>query len=174
MQVQTSTKHTSSEQPIVAVEIERKFLVVGDAWRSLATGTVYQQGYVPTAGRATVRVRLVGHQGYLTLKGPSRGITRSEFEYPIPEADAKAMLETLCDRPLIEKTRYRIQQDGLCWEVDEFAGENQGLVLAEVELTDPDQPIARPDWIGQDVSDDPRYFNANLVRHPFSQWRDKS
>lgn len=154
----------------MAVEIERKFLVLGEAWRSLATGTVYCQGYIPTADLTTVRVRIAGDQGYLTLKGAVQGITRSEFEYPIPKADADAMLSTLCRRPLIEKTRYRIEHNGLCWEVDEFAGENHGLILAEVELTEAEQSIDLPDWIGEEVSSDPRYFNSNLARHPFSRW----
>lgn len=156
----------------MAVEIERKFLVVGDAWRSLAEGHVYRQGYISTAGLTTVRVRVVGDQGYLTIKGAVQGISRAEFEYPIPKADADAMLSTLCDRPFIDKTRYRIEHEGLCWEVDEFAGDNQGLILAEVELTDAEQPIVCPEWIGQEVSGDPRYFNSNLARHPFSQWSE--
>ncbi|MGB3496129.1 MAG: CYTH domain-containing protein [Elainellaceae cyanobacterium] len=154
----------------MAVEIERKFLVVGEAWRSLATGTVYRQGYISTAELTTVRVRIAGDQGYLTLKGAVEGITRSEFEYPIPKADAEAMLSTLCRRPFIEKTRYRIKQNGFCWEVDEFAGDNHGLILAEVELTDADQVVDLPDWVGEEVSSDPRYFNSNLARYPFSRW----
>mgnify|MGYP005849342259 CR=1 FL=1 len=152
-------------------EIERKFLVKGEAWRSLSpTGTVYRQGYIPTQNRTTVRVRLVGEQGYITLKGLSKGISRAEYEYPIPAQDAREMLNTFCDRPLIEKTRYKLEFAGLIWEVDEFAGENQGLILAEVELTDENQIVELPDWIGKDVSDDPRYYNANLVQHPYSQW----
>ncbi len=156
----------------MAVEIERKFLVIGDAWRSLAEGKVYRQGYISTAGLTTVRVRVVGDQGYLTLKGAVQGITRPEFEYPIPKADADAILSTLCDRPFIEKTRYRIKHGDLCWEVDEFVGENQGLMLAEVELSDAEQSVELPDWIGVEVSGDPRYFNSNLVQNPFSRWSD--
>ncbi len=154
----------------MATEIERKFLVKGDDWRSLATGTVYRQGYLSTKKGCTVRVRLVGNQGYLTIKGLTQGFSRAEYEYPIPAADAQEMLEQLCDRPLIEKTRYKIEYAGLLWEVDEFVGENQGLILAEVELTDENDCFERPDWIGQEVSADPRYYNANLVQHPFTQW----
>jgi CYTH domain-containing protein len=154
----------------MATEIERKFLVQGERWRSLATGSVYCQGYITSGNGRTVRVRMIGEQGYLTIKGPTVGLARSEFEYPIPVADAREMLETLCDRPWIEKTRYKIPWQGLIWEVDEFAGENQGLILAEVELTDPTQAIDLPDWIGKEVSDDRRYFNSNLAKHPFTHW----
>lgn len=150
-------------------EIERKFLVQGDAWRSLAAGKVYRQGYLPTQGCA-VRVRIVENTGFLTIKGPSVGISRAEFEYQIPVQDAQEMMDTLCVRPLIEKMRYRVQLNQVTWEVDEFMGDNTGLILAEVELEDDRQTIDLPEWIGKEVSGDPRYFNANLVKHPFSQW----
>ncbi|XGW00489.1 MAG: CYTH domain-containing protein [Leptolyngbya sp. BL-A-14] len=151
-------------------EIERKFLVKGDAWRSLATGTAYCQGYIASTKDRTVRVRVVGTQGYLTIKGSTTGISRAEFEYPIPGEDALELLNTLCDPPLIQKKRYKIEHSGLVWEVDEFEGENQGLIVAEVELLDANQAIVLPDWIGQEVSNDPRYFNANLAKHPFCHW----
>ena len=154
----------------MATEIERKFLVKGEQWRSLATGTVYRQGYLSTKKGCTVRVRLVGDRGYLTIKGLSQGISRAEYEYPIPAKDAQEMLDNLCEPPLIEKTRYKIEIAGLIWEVDEFAGENQGLIVAEVELTNENQTIELPDWIDQEVSDDHRYYNVNLVQHPYSQW----
>jgi CYTH domain-containing protein len=112
----------------------------------------------------------VGDQGYLTIKGPTVDYSRAEFEYPIPVEDALDMLSSLCQPPLIEKTRYRIELSGLIWEVDEFAGENQGLIIAEVELTDANQAIAFPNWIGAEVSDDPRYYNSNLIKHPFRKW----
>ena len=153
----------------MAVEIERKFLVKGNGWRSLAVGTVYRQGYITTQTTTTVRVRVVGHQGYLTIKGPTAGQARAEFEYPIPLEDAQEMLETLCDRPLIEKTRSKIEQGDLVWEIDEFMGENQGLILAEVELQTENQSFDLPEWIDQEVSD-PKYFNVNLAKHPYSQW----
>ena len=154
----------------MAVEIERKFLVAGDGWRDLATGTVYRQGYLNTAKERTVRVRAAGETGYLTVKGATVGVSRPEFEYEIPLADAAAMLDALCERPLIEKTRYKIPYKGLIWEVDVFAGDNAGLVTVEVELSDEAQAISPPDWIGEEVTDDPRYFNSSLVTHPFSAW----
>ncbi len=155
----------------MATEIERKFLVKGDKWRSLGRGTGYRQGYISTKETGTtVRVRVVGDRGYLTIKGTTVGASRAEFEYPIPVEDAREMLNTLCDRPLIEKTRYRIQQGELTWEVDEFAGENQGLILAEVELEDENQTVELPEWIDREVSD-PKYFNVNLAKHPYSQWK---
>ncbi|ABA21594.1 adenylate cyclase [Trichormus variabilis ATCC 29413] len=153
----------------MAQEIERKFLVNGDDWRQLAEGSPYRQGYIPSQG-ATVRIRVVGNQGYLTIKGPTVNFSRSEFEYLIPLADAQEMLDTLCDRPFIEKIRYKIDLAGLVWEIDEFAGVNQGLILAEVELADEAQKIDIPHWIGTEVTGDHRYFNSYLVKHPFSQW----
>ncbi|PMB08765.1 adenylate cyclase [Fischerella thermalis CCMEE 5273] len=154
----------------MAKEIERKFLVKGDEWRKLAEGSVYRQGYIATQKQATVRVRIVGSQGYLTIKGPSIHYSRSEFEYSIPIEDAQEMLDKLCDRPLIEKTRYKIGWGGLVWEIDEFEGVNKGLILAEVELNQETQKIELPPWIGEEVSEDPRYFNSTLVKNPFSQW----
>lgn len=154
----------------MAKEIERKFLVKDDSWRKLAQGKVYRQGYISTQKDATVRVRIVGNQGYLTIKGPSVNYSRAEFEYPIPVADAQEMLDTLCARPLIEKIRYRVEYSNLIWEIDEFDGVNKGLIIAEVELSDEQQQIELPIWIGEEVSDDSKYFNSNLVKHPFSQW----
>jgi adenylate cyclase len=154
----------------MGIEIERKFLVKGTDWRSMATGTLYRQGYIPTVGKQTVRVRIAGQSGYLTLKGPTVNFSRSEFEYSIPLQDAQQMLEQLCDQPLIEKVRYRIPWHDLVWEVDEFLGDNAGLFLAEVELCDPQQPITLPDWIGEEVSHDPCYRNAYLARNPYRHW----
>ncbi|WP_041780115.1 CYTH domain-containing protein [Allocoleopsis franciscana] len=158
----------------MATEIERKFLVKGDQWRSLATGIGYCQGYLSTKKGCTVRVRLVGNQGYLTIKGLTQGCSRAEYEYSIPADDAQEMLDNLCEAPVIDKTRYKIEYAGLIWEVDEFAGENQGLIIAEVELIDENQSIELPEWIGKEVSDDPRYFNANLVQYPYRQWSENS
>lgn len=154
----------------MATEIERKFLVNGDAWRSLAVGTLYRQGYIATNPERTVRVRVVENTGFLTIKGLSIGISRPEFEYIIPIEDAEQMLQNLCDRPLIEKTRSKIKVGDLLWEVDEFEGENKGLILAEVELTDENQAVELPNWIGKEVSGDPRYSNSYLAKHPFSHW----
>ena len=154
----------------MGTEIERKFLVVGEAWRGLAPGVMYRQGYLSTVKERTVRVRTVGEQAYLTIKGVSQGLARAEFEYEIPLQDANAMLDDLCERPLIDKTRYKIQIGGLTWEVDEFRAENAGLIIAEVELEDAAQSIVIPGWVGAEVSDDPRYFNANLIRCPYKDW----
>jgi CYTH domain-containing protein len=117
-----------------------------------------------------VRVRIAGDRGFITIKGKTEQISRPEFEYPIPLNDASELLETLCLRPLIEKTRYRLERQGVLWEIDEFRGDNQGLLLAEVELTDPNQVLNLPDWIGEDVSHDSRYYNANLIKYPYAQW----
>jgi adenylate cyclase len=154
----------------VSIEIERKFLVRDDRWRSLGQGVLLRQGYLSSSPERIVRVRIEGDRAMLTIKGRTHGATRAEWEYPIPTADAQAFLDNLCERPLIEKYRYRIPFDGLVWEVDEFLGENAGLIVAEVELESEDQPFARPEWIGDEVTHDARYFNANLLRHPYSKW----
>lgn len=154
----------------MAREIERKFLVPGAGWKPPAPGILFRQGYLSTAKERTVRVRLEGGRGVLTVKGLTRGISRAEFEYDIPAADAARMLDELCERPLIEKTRYRIAAGRHTWEVDEFHGDNDGLVLAEIELSSADEPFERPAWLGTEVSADPRYFNSNLVAHPFRTW----
>ncbi len=154
----------------MAKEIERKFLVVGDAWRALAKGTVYRQGYLSTVKERTVRVRTIDDAAFLTIKGITVGMTRAEYEYEIPTADATEMLDDLCEKPIIEKSRYKIPFEGFTWEVDEFAGVNDGLIVAEIELADENQAFTKPDWIGEEVSGDPRYFNANLIAHPYSNW----
>ena len=151
-------------------EIERKFLVKGDSWRAQAHGKRYRQGYLSTVKERTVRVRVAGDQGYITIKGITVGAARAEYEYEIPLADANQMLDTLCERPIVEKTRYRIPQDDIVWEIDEFAGDNRGLIVAEVELKDEHQNYPKPDWLGEEVTGDPRYFNANLVAKPFTTW----
>lgn len=151
-------------------EIEHKFLVSGDAWRAGATGRPYRQGYLSTVKERTVRVRVMGEAAYLTIKGLTRGTSRTEFEYPLPLDDAMQMLDELCEQPIIDKTRYRIPHAGLVWEVDEFAGANAGLIVAEVELSHEGQAFERPVWVGAEVSGDPRYFNANLVAHPYCRW----
>ena len=152
------------------LEIERKFLVKTADWRGLAPGILYRQGYLLANGEKTVRVRVADDRGWLTIKGATVDVVRSEYEYPIPVEDAVELLNTLCERPLIEKRRHRIAIAALIWEVDEFLGENQGLTIAEVELSSSDQVFDRPSWLGAEVSHDPRYFNASLVRHPFSRW----
>lgn len=150
-------------------EIERKFLVTGDGWKS-SEGILFRQGYLSTEKSRTVRVRIEGDRSFLTIKGQTEGVTRREFEYAIPLVDAEEMLEHLCERPLIEKRRYKLVHGGLTWEVDEFLGQNEGLVVAEIELEDEFATFSAPDWLGAEVSHDPRYYNANLVRTPFSEW----
>lgn len=154
----------------VGKEIERKFLVKGEAWRGLVTGVLYRQGYLCGVKERTVRVRVAGDKAFLTIKGLTVGATRAEYEYEIPVSDAQAMLDDLAEKPLIEKIRYRITYKGLIWEVDEFLGHNAGLIVAEVELASEDQAFVKPDWAGEEVTADPRYFNSNLARHPFQQW----
>jgi CYTH domain-containing protein len=155
----------------VAQEIERKYLVEGDAWRHEATrSTTFRQGYLSTMKERTVRVRVAGDLAWLTIKGITVGASRSEFEYSIPVADGTAMLDELCERPLIEKTRHVVEHAGVTWEVDEFSGANEGLIVAEIELETADQDIDLPAWAGEEVTADPRYFNANLIARPFSTW----
>ncbi len=153
-------------------EIERKFLVRDDSWRGDAAGVAVRQGYLSTARECTVRVRVAGDRAWLTIKGPARGLARLEFEYEIPVADAQALLDELCRHPPIEKTRHRVEYGGLVWEVDEFHGANEGLVVAEVELAREDQEVPLPPWVGEEVSHDPRYLNAHLAEHPYTEWGD--
>jgi adenylate cyclase len=155
----------------MAQEIERKFLVKDDTWRLAAPhGTAYLQGYLTLDRERVVRVRMKGDRGFLTIKGLRVGFSAPEYEYPIPAADAEEMLHTLCLRPLIEKVRYEVPYQGLTWEIDEFRGENLGLVIAEVELSSPEQAVILPPWAGQEVSHDKRYANASLVQFPFNGW----
>jgi adenylate cyclase len=151
-------------------EIERKFLVKDDTFKSLAKGTKYRQGYLNSAKERVVRVRTIDDKGFLTVKGITTGATRVEYEYEIPVADADAMLDELCEKPIIEKSRYKIGIAGLTWEVDEFFGENQGLTVAEVELESEDQPYAKPEWIDDEVTGEPKYFNSNLIKNPYKYW----
>ena len=154
----------------MGVEIERKFLPAGDGWRALGEPVLLRQGYLSSNPERTVRVRVEGGQGTMTIKGKSVGATRGEWEYPIPLADANELLNRLCEQPIIEKYRRRIPFAGNVWEVDEFLGANQGLVVAEVELDAEEQQFDKPAWIGAEVTDDPRYFNSSLIRNPYSTW----
>ena len=151
-------------------EIERKFLVRGDAWRSLAKGTSYRQGYLNSVKERTVRIRTIGDKAFLTIKGITVGATRAEYEYEIPLAECNAMLDTLAEKPIINKKRYKVPFGGLTWEVDEFFGDNAGLIVAEVELESEGQTFQKPEWVGEEVTGDPRYFNSNLIKHPFTRW----
>jgi adenylate cyclase len=155
----------------MGVEIERKFLVKNTSWRNSVEGQdAILQGYLAETERASVRVRVKGDRGFLTIKGATSGVSRAEFEYGIPLEDARAMLETLTSLAVIEKVRYRVRSGHHLWELDVFAGENAGLVLAELELTSEDEPFELPDWVGEEVSSDPRYYNLSLARNPFSRW----
>ena len=149
----------------MATEIERKFLVIGDGWRKLVTQqTQFRQGYLSSNAKATVRVRSMDDaRAYLTIKGASRGMSRAEYEYPLPIADAREML-AMAEPHVIEKIRHLVPFEGLVWEVDVFGGHHEGLLIAEVELTSDDQHVAIPDWIGREVTDDDRYYNASLSR----------
>ncbi|MDI7258580.1 MAG: CYTH domain-containing protein [Thermodesulfobacteriota bacterium] len=151
-------------------EIERKFLLKSDAWRGLAEGTMYRQGYLNSVKERTVRIRTVGDKAFLTIKGLTVGATRTEYEYEIPSDECNAMLDNLAEKPLIEKKRYKIAKDRLTWEIDEFFGDNKGLIVVEVELASEEQAFEKPEWVGEEVTGDPRYFNANLINHPFTQW----
>jgi adenylate cyclase len=150
-------------------EIERKFLIKNDSWRSVE-GTKYRQGYLNSVKERTVRVRTIDDKGFLTVKGITIGATRLEYEYEVPASDADEMLTELCEKPLIEKKRYKIPFAGFTFEVDEFFGENEGLIVAEVELESEDQAFDKPEWLGEEVSGDPRYFNSNLIKHPYTKW----
>ncbi|MBI3283433.1 MAG: CYTH domain-containing protein [Burkholderiales bacterium] len=154
----------------MGIEIERKFLVVNDDWRRQGQATLLRQGYISSEAGRIVRVRIAADRATLTIKGMSSGISCGEWEYPIPLADAQALLSEVCQPPLIEKARHRILHEGLLWEVDEFFGDNAGLVVAEVELESETQEFSRPSWLGAEVSHDRRYANANLLKHPYRSW----
>lgn len=151
-------------------EIEKKFLIKNDSWRGLSKGKHYCQGYLSRDKSSTVRVRTIEARGILTIKGPTQDGARLEYEYEIPLTEAREMLEKLCEKPLIEKIRYKIPFGDFTWEVDEFKGENEGLIFAEIELNHVEETFPLPAWIGEEVTTDERYYNANLVRHPFSRW----
>lgn len=155
---------------IMAHEIERKFLLSNQDWRALVTGSfVLKQGYLSTTPESTVRVRVKSDRAMLTIKSKNTGIRRSEFEYEIPIQDAEEMF-LLCQKPLIEKTRYTITIGKHIWEIDEFSGANNGLLVAEIELGVEEESFEKPEWVGEEVSADARYYNSNLVAHPFAQW----
>jgi CYTH domain-containing protein len=151
-------------------EIERKFLVVNENWRTQKAGVFYQQGYIHAQKNCSVRVRAVDGKGYLAVKGETHGSVRDEFEYEIPVEDANELLQNFCIKPLIKKKRYKIKYSGLVWEVDAFEGENKGLLIAEVELSNKNQRIKRPNWVGEEVTGNPKYYNVNLVKNPFLKW----
>jgi adenylate cyclase len=155
----------------MGTEIEKKYLIANDGWRKHADeGTYMVQGYMGSNEKSSVRIRINGDKANLNIKSKTIGIQRSEYDYAIPVDEAKEILETLCDRPFIEKTRFLVMHEGHEWEIDVFAGDNDGLIVAELELGSVDEKFARPDWLGEEVSDDPRYYNVCLVTHPFKDW----
>lgn len=155
----------------MSLEIEKKFLVTDDSWRSSARpGVRYRQGYLSESGPGSVRVRVGGERAHLNIKSATLAQQRLEYEYEIPLADAEEMLDRVCVKPLVEKTRYEVEVQGHVWEVDVFEGDNEGLIVAEIELDDVNESFVRPPWAGEEVSDDPRYYNVCLVKRPYKSW----
>jgi len=154
----------------MAQEIERKFLVRGDDWRYGSNAVYCCQGYLAFEINCTVRVRILGENAYLTIKGKATGLTRPEYEYEIPVDDARELMNFYCLHPLIEKNRHTVMHSGVRWVIDEFLKANYGLILAEVELESEDQQIILPGWAGEEVTDDPRYYNSYLARKPYALW----
>lgn len=152
-------------------EIERKFLVKDSRYRQLGHYLYIRQGFLSTERERVVRVRIHGKKAFLTIKGTAKGISRTEYEYKIPIADAKFMLDNLCIQPTIEKYRYNVNIEGFTWEIDEFTGENEGLIIAEIELKSDAQEFPKPEWVGEEVTSDVRYYNANLVKNPYKRWK---
>ena len=155
----------------MGMEIERKFLVDQKIWQPGEQGISVRQGYLAGEGPLLVRIRQQDRKAFLTLKGRTTGISRLEFEYEIPMVDAVGLLR-LCQQPLVEKVRYVEEFEGHTWEIDRFFGSNEGVMIAEIELTSEDESFARPAWLGREVSGDSRYYNSNLIQHPYSEWKD--
>lgn len=156
----------------MGVETEKKFLVKKELWNKVKKGgTRYRQGYILRQEDKTIRIRLIeGDKGYITIKGKARGISRPEYEYAIPEKDAEELLENFCDA-VVSKKRYKINIEGKLWEVDEFLGDNEGLIVAELELKEEAEQFNLPEWIGTEVTGDPRYYNSELSVNPFKNWK---
>lgn len=158
----------------MAREIERKFLVTDSSWRRGSTGIHYRQGYLHSSRECSVRVRIAGATAFLTVKGSTQGMSRDEYEYAIPVEDALAMLDRLCPQQQIEKIRYTIEYQGFTWEIDEFLGVNQGLIVAEIELREEEQAFPMPTWVGLEVTGVAKYYNACLCQHPFTTWNNET
>lgn len=157
----------------MALEIERKFLLKNDNWRkSISRSNVIRQGYLAPLDTSSVRVRLEGDKANINIKSATIGITRLEYEYAIPLSDANDMLDTLCRKPQIHKTRHIVLIGQHVWEIDEFYDENEGLIIAEIELSDENEKFIKPDWLGEEVSNDARYYNVNLIEYPYTKWGD--
>lgn len=157
----------------MATEIERKFLVINDNWRKQVTQRkAIKQGYFGPPNKASIRIRIDGDAANINIKSATLDIVRKEYEIPVPLSDAEEMLQHLCERPFIEKVRHLVPRDAHVWEVDEFAGDNQGLIVAEIELSSADEAFEKPDWLGEEVSHDERYYNVRLVKNPYKNWRN--
>lgn len=155
----------------MAIEIERKYLLANESWREqVQSSQPMRQGYMIGSEKASVRVRISGNSAKLNIKSAELGITRKEYEVDLPLDDAREILDSLCQKPVLEKTRYLVPMGKHTWEIDEFEGENQGLIVAEIELSSVDEEFAKPDWLGAEVSDDPRYYNVSLAKHPYKNW----
>ncbi len=155
----------------MGMEIERKFLLCSEAWRSQTHHAErLRQGYLNHETHCSIRVRTSDDRAWLNIKGVTIGMQRQEFEYEIPLADAHAILDTLSRKPLIEKVRHYVRLGRHCWEIDEFEGENAGLIVAEIELDYLEEPFDKPDWVGEEVTHDVRYYNTSLSLHPYRQW----
>ena len=157
----------------MATEIERKFLVVNECWRKQVTRQkTIKQGYFGPPNKASIRIRIDGDSANINIKSATLDIVRKEYEIPVPLIDAEEMLQHLCERPFIEKVRHIVPQGDHVWEVDEFSGDNQGLIVAEIELSRADEFFEKPDWLGEEVSHDERYYNVRLVKNPYKNWRN--
>ena len=157
----------------MATEIERKFLVKDLSFKKQSNGILIKQGYLPTDSTIAVRVRVVENRAYLTIKGQGTGIGQAEYEYEIPVSDADELLNNMCIKPVIEKYRYKYEYKGFTWEIDEFLNENEGLVVAEIELNDVEEDFPVPDFIGEEVTFDYRYRNSYLAKHPYKSWQSR-
>jgi len=156
----------------MAIEIERKYTLKNDNWRQhIQQSKAYRQGYLSGGPQSSVRVRIEDQLANINIKSATLGIHRQEYEYAIPLSDAHELLNSLCAKPLIEKTRHFVTHQGKLWEIDEFHGDNAGLIVAEVELASEDEHVDLPDWVDQEVSDDVRYYNVSLVKHPYKDWK---
>lgn len=157
----------------MAQEIEHKFLIANDGWREKVSHcAIYKQGYLSSQPTSSIRVRISDKQAWLNIKSATIGTQRAEYEYEIPLSDAHEILENLCLKPVIEKTRHFVKYENHLWEIDVFDGENAGLIVAEIELKSVGETFEKPDWLGEEVTQDVRYYNNNLARQPYSQWRD--
>lgn len=157
----------------MALEVEHKFLLANDNWRqTVHRSEIFRQGYLTSQATSSIRIRICEQRAWLNIKSATIGTHRLEFEYEIPIGDARQIMSELCNKPLIEKTRHYVRHDGDLWEIDEFEGENRGLIVAEIELDAVGQAFAKPAWLGREVTDDLRYYNNNLARHPYSEWRE--